>query len=290
MKIKNFRGFEFIILWLVGTVLFFLIPLFVSLYYSFCDVNINSEKTVCEWINLKNYQYIFFTDEYYTDYLIDTVVETLWKTPVVIIFSVFVAVILNQKFRGRTFARAVFFLPVIIASGPVYNIISGNIQNIGNEHFSTLFSSDLIGDLMRFLGIYDISEKTEKIIMSVSDNIFSIVWSSGIQILIFLSALQNIPQSARDVAVIEGADAWDYFWKVTFPYLSPLFSVNLIFTVIDTFTSPANPVMNHILSSQSEWNYGEASAMAWFYFILILIFIWISVYILKKFFGGDSDE
>ena len=109
MKIKNFRGFEFIILWLVGTVVFFLIPLFVSLYYSFCDVNINSEKTVCEWINLKNYRYIFFTDEYYTDYLIDTVVETLWKTPVVIIFSVFVAVILNQKFRGRTFARAVFF-------------------------------------------------------------------------------------------------------------------------------------------------------------------------------------
>ncbi|MGN0677413.1 MAG: carbohydrate ABC transporter permease [Ruminococcus sp.] len=286
---KKLRGIEFIIPWLIGTVIFFLIPLFASLYYSFCNVSIDSEKTVCEWISLENYRYIFYTDEYYTDYLLDTLVETLWKTPLIIIFSVFVAVILNQKFKGRTFARAVFFLPVIIASGPVYNIISGNIQSTGSEQFSTMFSADLIGDLMRFLGIYDISEKTEKIIMSISDNIFSIVWSSGIQILIFLSALQNIPQSARDVAVIEGADAWDYFWKVTIPYLSPLFKVNLVFTVIDTFTSPANPVMNRILSMQSEWNYGKASAMAWIYFISVLIFIWLAVFAVRKFFG-DSDE
>ena len=287
---KRFRGYEFIILWLAGTVVFFLIPLFTSLYYSFCNVTIDSEKTVCEWISLENYRYIFYTDEYYTDYLLDTLVETLWKTPLIIIFSVFVAVILNQKFKGRTFARAVFFLPVIIASGPVYNIISGNIQNTGSEQFSTMFSTDLIGDLMRFLGVYNISEKTERIIMSVSDNIFSIVWSSGIQILIFLSALQNIPQSARDVAVIEGADAWDYFWKVTIPYVSPLFTVNLVFTVIDTFTSPANPVMNRILSMQSEWNYGKASAMAWAYFGAVLFFIWLSVFFVRKFLSGDSDE
>ena len=286
---KKLHGIEFIIPWLIGTAIFFLIPLFASLYYSFCNVSIDSEKTVCEWISLENYRYIFYTDEYYTDYLLDTLVETLWKTPLIIIFSVFVAVILNQKFKGRTFARAVFFLPVIIASGPVYNIISGNIQSTGSEQFSTMFSADLIGDLMRFLGIYDISEKTEKIIISISDNIFSIVWSSGIQILIFLSALQNIPQSARDVAIIEGADAWDYFWKVTVPYLSPLFKVNLVFTVIDTFTSPANPVMNRILSMQSEWNYGKASAMAWIYFISVLIFIWLAVFTVRKLFG-DSDD
>ena len=286
---KKLHGIEFIIPWLIGTVIFFLIPIFKSFYYSFCNVSIDSEKTVCEWISLENYHYIFYTDEYYTDYLLDTLVETLWKTPLIIIFSVFVAVILNQKFKGRTFARAVFFLPVIIASGPVYNIISGNIQSTGSEQFSTMFSADLIGDLMRFLGIYDISEKTEKIIISISDNIFSIVWSSGIQILIFLSALQNIPQSARDVAIIEGADAWDYFWKVTVPYLSPLFKVNLVFTVIDTFTSPANPVMNRILSMQSEWNYGKASAMAWIYFISVLIFIWLAVFTVRKLFG-DSDD
>jgi len=287
---KKFKGYEFILLWFIGTVIFFLIPLFKSLYYSFCNVRIDSKKTIYEWVGLENYKYIFYTDEYYTDYLVDTLVETVWKTPLIIIFSLFIAVILNQKFRGRTFARAVFFLPVIIASGPVYNIISGNIQNTSGAQFSTMFSSDLVGELMRFLGVYNISSDTEKIIISISDNIFSIVWSSGVQILIFLSALQNISQSARDAAFIEGANGWDFFWKVTLPYVSPLFTVNLVFTVIDTFTSPANPVMNRILLMQSEWDYRYASAMAWTYFGIVLLFIWLALVIVRKFLKGDSDE
>lgn len=285
---KKFRGFEFVLPWLIGTVVFFIIPLFTSLYYSFCNVRIDSEKTTYEFVGLQNYRYIFYTDEYYTDYLIDTLSETLWKTPLIIIFSLFVAVFLNQKFKGRTLARAVFFLPVIIASGPVYNIISGNIQNTSNEQFSTMFSTDLIGELMRFLGLYNISENTEKMILTISDNIFSIVWNSGIQILIFLSALQNIPQSARDSALIEGADGWDFFWRVTLPYVSPLFKVNLVFTVIDTFTSPSNPIMNRILLMQSEWNYGYASAMAWLYFGIVLLFIFFALALVRRISDGDS--
>jgi len=290
MKRKKFNGVGFIVPWLAGTAVFFLIPLAVSLYYSFCNVSIDSKKTVCEWNSFENYTYIFYKDEYYTDYLVDVLVETLWKTPLIIIFSLFIAVLLNQKFRGRTFARAVFFLPVIIASGPVYNIISGSIKNTVNseEQFSTMFSADLTESFMRFLGIYNISDNAEKIISSVSDNIFGIVWSCGIQILIFLSALQNIPQSAREAALIEGADAWDFFWKVTLPYVSPLFKVNLVFTVIDTFTNPSNSVMNRILSMQSEWNYGYASAMAWTYFICVLLFILVAVRAVKRL--GDSGE
>ena len=151
-----------------------------------------------------------------------------------------------------------------------------------------MFSTDLIGELMRFLGLYNISANTEKMILTISDNIFSIVWNSGIQILIFLSALQNIPQSARDSALIEGADGWDFFWRVTLPYVSPLFKVNLVFTVIDTFISPSNPVMNRILLMQSEWNYGYASAMAWLYFGIVLLFICSALALVRRISDGDS--
>lgn len=292
LKKRNLCGYSFIGLWFVGAVLFFIVPLISSFCYSFSDVSIDTEKTVTEWNSFKNYIYILDTDEYYTDFLIDTLIETIWKTPLIIIFSLFIAVILNQKFKGRTFVRAVFFLPVIVVSGPIYNIISGDIKSISNvnSQFSTLFSSDLIGDLMRFLGIYNMSDNAEKIIEAVSDNIFGIVWSSGIQILIFLASLQNIPQTARDVALIEGASEWEYFWKVTFPYVCPLFKVNLIFTVIDMFTNSANPVMNRILQMQKEWNYGRASAMAWLYFIIVLVFIGISVFIIRKIVDGDDYE
>lgn len=176
------------------------------------------------FVGMDNYNYAFNVDPNYRQYLLKVLKDTAWKTPLILVFSLFVAVILNQKFKGRTFSRAVFFLPVIIATGPVYNIINGNLQSTGNSdasQFSTMFSTDLLGDLMQFLGIYGISDGMQATIETVSDNIFGIVWNSGIQILIFLAALQNIPVSAKEAAQMEGATAWEYFWKITLPYVSP---------------------------------------------------------------------
>lgn len=272
-KRKALWGYGFIGLWLVGTIIFFLIPLAQSLWWSFNKVTIDTGKSTTEWVGLSNYFYALSTDEKYLVYLKDMLVETLWKTPLILIFSLFTAVILNQNFKGRTLARAVFFLPVIIATGPVYEIISGDMDRTGNMgagQFSTLFSTDLVGELLQFLGIYGISDKMNTMISQIADNIFSIVWSSGIQILIFLGALQSIPKSAREVAMIEGADGWVYFWKVTFPYVSPFVFANLVFTVIDVFTNPMNTVMKRILTLRSEFKFGEASAMVWIYFSVVL--------------------
>ncbi len=291
-KRKSLYGYGFISVWLVGTVVFFLIPLVKSLWYSFNEVTVDSGKTVTEWVGMDKYIKVLTEDGKYTEYLGDMLVETLWKTPLIIIFSMFIAVVLNQKFRGRTLARAVFFLPVIIVTGPVYKIISDDMETSGNNdmsQFSTMLSTDLIGELLEFLGIYGISDKTVSMISAVADNIFGIVWNSGIQILIFLASLQNIPRSAREAAQIEGATSWEYFWKVTFPYVSPFILVNTVFTVIDSFTSPLNTVMERISDMRNEWAFGEAAAMSWIYFIIVMAGTGVVVLILNRFVFYESE-
>ncbi len=285
-------GYGFISLWLIGTVLFFLIPLGKSLWYSFCNVSVDPGSLNTEFKGMDNYFSVLSEDPYYTEYLSDVLLETLWKTPLILIFSLFIAVVLNQKFRGRTLARAIFFLPVIIATGPVFRIINGDMDSTGNagaEQFSTMFSTDLVGELMQFLGIYGISDSVSNFISAVADNIFGIVWNSGIQIILFLAALQNIPSSAREAAQMEGATAWEYFWKITFPYVSPFILANLIFTVIDSFTNPMNSVMNRISAMRSQFDFGEASAMAWIYFVVVIIAIGLITAVMNRFIYYENN-
>lgn len=285
-KRKQLYGYGFISIWMIGTLFFFLIPLVKSFWYSFNEVSIGEGKMMTDWVGLAKYDFVMNADPNYTTFLKDTLIETLWKTPLVLIFSLFIAVILNQEFRGRTLSRAIFFLPVIIATGPVYKIISGDMNSTGNTgaaQFSTMFSTDLVGQLLQFLGIYGISDNMSTMISTVADNIFGIVWSSGIQILLFLGALQNIPPSAKEAAQIEGATSWEFFWKITLPYVSPFILANLIFTVIDSFTSPTNTVMGRILAMKEEWKFGEASAMAWIYFMIVLAAIGLVTLIVNKF-------
>ncbi|MCR5109790.1 MAG: sugar ABC transporter permease [Ruminococcus sp.] len=282
---KSLYGYGFIGLWLMGTIMFFLIPLIKSLIYSLSDVKVSPGSIDTKFSGLKNYIYALNEDQYYTEYLGKALLETLWKTPLILIFSLFIAVILNQKFKGRTLARAIFFLPVIIATGPVFRIISNDMDRtggVGGTQFSTMFSTDLIGELMQFLGIYGLSDKMNDMISAVADNIFGIVWSSGIQIIIFLAALQNIHPSVREAAEVEGATAWEFFWKITFPYVMPFILANFIYTVIDSFTSPMNQVMKRILEMKSEWSFGYASAMAWIYFAIVLAVIGIVSLLVSK--------
>ncbi|MBE6859723.1 MAG: sugar ABC transporter permease [Ruminococcus sp.] len=292
-KRKQLYGYGFIALWLIGTFIFFIIPIVKSLIYSLSDVNIGNKSMVTSFSGMKNYYNALFSDRKYSSVLWKTLKETLWKTPLIIIFSLFIAVILNNKFKGRTFFRAVFFLPVIIATGPVYSIISGDMADTGNIHaeqFSTLFSNNLVGELLQFLGIYGITEKMNDYIILITDNIFSIVWSSGIQIIIFLAALQNIPTSAREAAEIEGAGAWDFFWKITFPYVSPFILANFIFTVIDAFSNPSNAVMKRIFEIRSDLNFGLAAAMAWIYFAIVFIIISLVSLISRKMIYYENEE
>ena len=289
---KALYGYGFIALWLVGTAVWFVYPLICSLLYSFQDVRPEVGGMKGTWVGWKNYIYVFTADQSYLRSLVSVLWETLWKTPLILIFSLFIAVILNQEFKGRGLARAIFFLPVIIATGPVYNIINGDIAKSGASsagQFSTMFSTDLMGELFQFLGIYGISDNMQTMVETVSNNIFGIVWNAGIQILIFLAALQNIPVSAREAAQMEGATAWEYFWKITLPYVSPMILACLIFTVIDSFTSPDNLVMGRVLDMQKDWQYGYAAAMAWVYFAIVLAAVGLITLIMNRYIYYEVD-
>lgn len=284
-KQKRLYGYGFLSLWLIGTLIFFIIPLVNSFLYSFQEVNPQAGGMKGEWVGIANYTAAFAKDPHYREYLADVIWEMVRTTPVILIFSLFSAVLINQKFRGRAFVRAVFFLPVIVASGPVYSVITGDMNTSGAEgaaQFSTVFETDMVTDLLEFTGIYGLNQTLTDTIKHTIDSIFAIVWKSGIQILIFLAALQNIPPSAREAAQLEGATAWEYFWKITFPYVSPMILANLVFTVIDSFTDSGNLVMERIIAMQSDWKYGIAAAMVWSYFAIVMLIVGILFLITGK--------
>lgn len=284
---KGLYGYGFIAIWALGTIYFFILPFIESLIYSFNKTEVNQGGMKMEWIGLKNYRNAFRKDQDYSKALVEMLQSTVLRTPLILIFAIFIAVILNQKFKGRTFARAVFFLPVIIATGPVIDIINGNMDqggfSGGAEQFSTMFEANLVDQLLNFLGVYNISDTLTETLNTLITDIFDLVWNSGIQILLILSALQGIPLSSKEAAQIEGATAWEFFWKVTIPYISPMILASVVYTIVDSFVDPQNSVMSIVLNKASNWEHGYSAAMAWAYFAIVAVFLAIVVAFINKF-------
>ena len=302
-KKKGLYGYGFIALWFIGTLWLFIIPVLTSLWYSLCDTQLlakadalekgmTSAGIYTEWNGFKNFANAFTVDTEFLPKLGNSLGEILPNTIVIMIFSLFIAVILNQKFRGRTLARAIFFLPVLIATGPVISVINGDMTSQGisdASQFSTLFKTDLVTELMEFLGIYNINQTFTQVIKDITSDVLNLVWNSGIQILIFLSALQTIPPSAKEAAGIEGATAWEFFWKITFPYISPMILSNLVYTVIDAFVSTDNVVMEYVLDQSRNWEYGYSAALAWIYFAIVGACLGLICVIINRFVYYEND-
>ncbi|MDE6726960.1 MAG: sugar ABC transporter permease [Oscillospiraceae bacterium] len=300
---KHLYGYGFVGLWAIGTIWLFVIPVIKSLAYSLSEAKnydradaISMGYSVAgihgPWNNFANYIKAFTGDPHFPQYLVESIGEIIPQAFVIMIFSLFIAIILNQKFRGRTLARAIFFLPVLIATGPVISVINGDMASQGIAsagQFSTLFKTDLVSDLLEFVGIYNINPKFTNFIEEITSNILNLVWNAGIQILIFLSALQNIPPSAKEAANMEGATSWEFFWKITFPMISPMILANLVYTIIDAFVATDNDVMQYVLSMQRLGEYGFSAAMAWVYFAVIGGILGIIVVIINRFVFYENE-
>lgn len=263
----------FILPFYLGFWFFFLSPLIESLKMSVSDVTVvDGAGYAMSFVGLKHYNAAFFEDANFTTYLVNSLTDMAWKVPVIIVVSLFMALILNQKFTGRVFVRAVFFIPVIFASGVALQMVSNDSVAssalTGNVVSSVeINQSSALNDLLVNAGF---DAEIIKYATKIANGLFGMVWRSGIQMIIFLAGLQGISPALYEASSIEGATAWENFWKITLPMLSPTILLNLVYTIVDTFTDSSNRVMNQITALMSNAsNLDLASAFAWIYFAVI---------------------
>lgn len=278
---KAMTGRLFVLPFYIGFIVFFLRSAIQSLSFVFSDVKLQLGGFSTEWVGLKNLKYIFLSDPNFNKNLVASTTSLLYKVPVVIIASLFFAVILNSKFKGRTFVRAVFFLPVIIASGVVMEIINSDTfaTNLitSSEGMESTVSATSYG-LTSLLIDMGLSSKVVEYFSYISSNLYDLMWRTGIQMIIFLAALQSISPSLYEASSIEGASAWENFWMVTVPMITPMILVNVVYTIIDTFTDSANEVMDQISSFFVDQQYNRAAAMSWVYFLIIGLILGIVLF------------
>ncbi len=274
-------GLAFISIWLIGLIFLFLRPLGMAFYYSFQEMSITPEGMQYSFVGIENFIYKFRDDIYFFD-------STVWpglskfiiEVPICVIFSLFIAIVLNQKFKGRTFARALFFLPVIITSGIAIQVLRSYGLDTSMETENTyLFSSNGVADILSGAGL---PMGVVNVFTQISNRIFDIVWMSGIQILLYLSGLQGIPAAEYEAAQIEGATAWECFWKITWVRISPITLVVVVYSLIDSFTNVSNVMIKFIYEEYSlRGNLGGSSALGLSYCLVAFLII-ILVYVVTS--------
>lgn len=288
LSMKNKRaitGYLFILPFIIGFLFFLVIPFIQSFKMSISDVTFSENGFNLAYIGFSNYKKVFTVDPEFNRLLTEEIMGMCLDVPITIIFSFFIALILNQHFKGRGFVRAIFFLPVILSSGVM----------VGLEYNNTLLQGmkTIIEDSSSMNSITSVLEsillqgqtgaKYMSYIFNAVNHVYDIAIASGIQIIIFLSGLQTISTSMFEAAKIEGATAWESFWKITFPMVSSLILVNVIYTIIDFFIRTDNEVMSKIRTTMiAKLDFGLSSAMAWIYFVIVMIIIAVTSFIISK--------
>lgn len=295
-KIKDFSikkrtyGRLFILIWEIGFVIFFLIPLAQSLVFAFSKVRFDGVENLVEFCGLDNFRYIFYESEKYVDNLVDSIASFSYSIPLVMSLSLIVALILNRKFAGRTLMRAIFFLPVIISTGVIIEFMREDAmaqkllsatQNQGSMYLRGLID---FSEVMSGLGL---PAGAQNLLISLVNHIYELLWNCGIPIVLFMAGLQSIPEQLYDVSKVEGATKWEEFWYVTFPMLSGTALLTLVYIAIDLFIDNSNSVINQAFTSMQQQVYDKSSAMLWAYFTIVggglgLVVMLINRYLLKK--------
>ena len=286
---RNARaGYLFILPFFIGFFAFMFFPLLESIRMVFSDVNIDTVRNnfSMKFTGLENLKRVFLIDPEFNRFLTEEMGRMLLIVPAVIIFSLFVALILNQQFRGRSFVRAVFFFPVILSSGIMIGLETNNSLLSGMAEIikkGNLFKSSVTGVLEAILAAEGAASDIMAYIFSIINRIYDIAMASGIQIIIFLSALQTIPQSIFEASKIEGATGWENFWKITFPMVSPMILVNIVYSVVDYFIRTDNRVMVKITKTfLRRMDFGFSTTMAWVYFLAVMAIIGIAVTLISR--------
>ncbi len=282
---KSRAGWLFVLPFIIGFVIIYAPIVYDSILYSFTKINIVTGGGFrLTWVGLSNYQEALFVDATFVQTLTAGIQQLIFDIPAIVIFSLFMAVMLNEKMVGRAAFRAIFFIPVILSTGLIDKIDQQNQMLQYMENTSSMdmgdggaeTSAQIISamDVQRLFRNMVIGEELLNYVVGLVNDIYDIVNRSGVQMLIFLAALQSISPAIYESCQIDGATTWETFWKITLPMISPMILVNTVYTVIDSFTSADNQVMTYIdqVYDQPSGNV-LSSAMSWMYFILVMLII-----------------
>jgi ABC-type sugar transport system permease subunit len=235
-----------------------------------------------DFVGFENFQYALFSDAGFVQTLIGGLGRLAFEVPAILLFSLFMAVLLNQKMMGRAAFRAIFFLPVVLSTGIMETIEAGNILGIEmggggiDDGSGSSASAEIVSamDIEMLFANMKVGQELVGYVTDIINNIYAIVNRSGVQMLIFLAGLQSISPAIYEACRIDGATGWETFWKITFPMISPMILVNAVYTIIDAFTTESNTVMSYISSAASKTD-GEvvSTAMAWIYFLIVVVIL-----------------
>lgn len=266
-------GYAFVSLWIVGFALFTVVPLAQTLHYSLNQVSVSARGINLQFVEWQNYTRALFTDPTFVGLLIEYAGQTLVSLPIILIFSLLIALFLNQNFRFKGVFRTIFFLPVVITSGPV-------IQELVAQGATSVPGLDTSSGLLDFVA--GLPPLVSGPINYVLTSFILILWFSGVQILIYLASLQKIDSSIYEAAAIDGASSWEAFWKLTLPSLTGTTLIVAVYTVITLSHFSENPVVKYIYSQTYavEGGIGYASAMSFLYFFVLLLLLAIVYFLL----------
>lgn len=285
---KKIYGFLFITPWLLGLLLFFMVPFVQSCLYAFQTLTATAEGMTGTWVGWENFQYALFRD---TDFLVQCAgsLKDLVTVPLILVYSICFALLLKKEYPGRTLMRAIAFLPVIIGSGVLMDILKTDVFSSGTSGAESvyLFSSSGLTGFFQSMGL---PQGMIGFINDVISKIFDLTWRSGVQILLFLAGLHNIPSYVYEAAQIEGANGLEEFFKITLPMLTPMILLNVVYSVIDIFADFGNSIIQMIYNTAfTNVRFGYASALSILYFMMVAAVLVVLFLVLRRFVVQAQD-
>ncbi len=277
---RQYYGLGFMAPWLIGVSVFFIYPFLSAFYLTFCDISFSNEGLITEFSGLDNIKNVYVTQSYPIQCITKALGRSVVNLVVITLLSLFIAVLLNQNFKGRGVARTVFAIPVIVASGTLMMLFKSDLSASSMmEEASTIFNGTGMEQILLSFGLSsDLIEGFVGLINTALD----LIWRCGVQILLFLSGMQSIPAYLNEVSDIDGATAWQKFWKITFPLITPIMLINAVYTLVEASSYYDNPVMKEIGWRFDELKFGYCNALGMGYCIVTLILIAIVYKIIAR--------
>jgi ABC-type sugar transport system permease subunit len=281
---RTLEGYFFTAPWVLGFLIFLAWPLFQSFYLSFHELQATSLSDL-KFRGIDNYKEAFFIDARFLPRLNDTLKNNLLDVPIIMIFSLFSAILANQKIKGVIGFRAVFFLPLVIGSAQVIQQLFN--QGVGGAVLSQGVNVEEL--VFQYIGPDAVQGVTDLL-----NRLVFVLWRTGVQMLIFLAGLNAVSPVLYEAARVDGATDWDRFWKVTLPLLSPVILVNLVYTLVDSFTDPFNQVLSYVQQTAFAGGFrlGYAAALGWIYFFIVFVVLMIVVRVTNRyvFYAGERNS